>query len=244
MGILARVDGTSLSIGNRHLMEARQIPYSTLETEAERLAADGKTPMFVATDESLLGIIAVADVVKANSRAAIARLRGLGLEVAMLTGDCTKTAAAIAREVDITYVLAEVLPAHKSLEVKRLQAEGKRVAMVGDGINDAPALVQADVGIAIGSGTDVAIASGDVVLMSGDLLQVPTALRLSQRTMRTIQQNLFWAFCYNVLCLPIAAGALYLFGGPLLNPMIAALAMVFSSISVLLNTLRLRRFGA
>ena len=243
-GILAMVEGQLLFVGNRRLMEEQQIPASTLEAEADRLATEGKTPMFVAADGSLLGIIAVADVVKVSSRAAILKLRDLGLEVVMLTGDNQKTAAAIAKELGIDRVLAEVLPGDKSLEVKRLQADGSRcVVMVGDGINDAPALVQADVGIAIGSGTDVAIESADVVLMQSDLLQVPRALRLSSRTIRTIKQNLFWAFCYNVLCLPIAAGGLYLFGGPLLNPMIAALAMVFSSISVLLNTLRLRRLG-
>jgi len=241
-GLEAVLEGTPILIGNRRLMEERQILLTEQATQADQLAGEGKTPMYIAADGRLLGIIAVADVVKPSSRAAIARLRELGLEVIMITGDHAKTATAIAREVGIDRVLAEVLPGNKSEEIKRLQSEGRRVAMVGDGINDAPALIQADVGIAIGSGTDVAIESADIVLMRSDLMDVPTAIHLSRQTIRTIKQNLFWAFCYNVLCLPIAAGALYLFGGPLLSPMIAAGAMVFSSISVLLNTLRLSRF--
>ena len=241
-GISALVDGVSVLIGNRRLMEERGIALGALEAQADRLASEGKTPMYVACDGSLCGIVAVADVVKPNSRAAIETLRRLDIEVAMITGDNEKTARAIAGQVGIERVLSEVLPGNKSDEVKRLQAASQTVAMVGDGINDAPALVQADVGIAIGSGTDVAIESADVVLMRGDLLDVSTAIALSKRTIRTIKQNLFWAFLYNVLCLPIAAGALYLFGGPLLNPMFAAAAMMFSSISVLLNALRLKRF--
>ena len=241
-GVAATVAGTPLLIGNRRLMDERGIALTDLMPQADQLAATGKTPMFVTADGALLGIIAVADVVKPSSNAAIEKLQKRGLEVAMITGDNEKTAQAIAQQVGIDRVLAEVLPGNKSEEIKRLQADGRKIAMVGDGINDAPALVQADVGIAIGSGTDVAIESADIVLMRSDLMDVPTAIHLSRRTIRTIKQNLFWAFCYNVLCLPIAAGALYLFGGPLLNPMFAAAAMVFSSISVLLNALRLRRF--
>ena len=241
-GIQAVVGGVSFCMGNARLMEEAGIPLDQMHQQAEDLAAEGKTPMFAAADGKLLGIIAVADVVKVSSKPAIEALKKLGLDLAMLTGDNEKTAAAIAKQVGIERVLAEILPGSKSEEVKRLQEEGRIVAMVGDGINDAPALVQADVGLAIGSGADVAMESADIVLMRSDLLDVATAIRLSKQTIRNIKQNLFWAFCYNILCLPIAAGALYLFGGPLLNPMIAAIAMVFSSISVLLNTLRLKRF--
>ena len=243
-GIRATVGGSPLLIGNRRLMEEEEIPLGPAEIQAEALAAEGKTPMFLASGGKLLGILAVADVVKDSSRPAIDTLKKLGISVAMLTGDNKKTAAAIGKQVGIDRILAEVLPGSKSEEIKRLQEEGRIVAMVGDGINDAPALVQADVGLAIGSGADVAMESADIVLMRNDLQDVPTAIRLSKGTLRSIKQNLFWAFCYNILCLPIAAGALYLFGGPLLNPMIAAGAMVFSSISVLGNTLRLKRFRA
>jgi Cu+-exporting ATPase len=241
-GIEADLDGTTVLAGNRQLMEERGIGLDEdREKNADTFAGQGKTPMYIAVDGKLAGIIAVADVVKANSKAAVDRLRAMGVEVAMLTGDNQRTAAAIAKQVGIERVLAEVLPQDKAAEVKKLQDEGRKVAMVGDGINDAPALVQADIGIAIGSGTDVAMESADIVLMRSDLQDVPAALMLSTRTIRTIKQNLFWAFGYNTIGIPIAAGVLYLFGGPLLNPVLAAAAMSLSSVSVLTNALRLKR---
>ncbi|MDR1619084.1 MAG: heavy metal translocating P-type ATPase [Clostridiales bacterium] len=243
-GIEAQIGGRSVLAGNRKLMEERGISLSALEAESDRLAGEGKTPMYVAADGSLAGIVAVADVMKASSRAAIESLHKMGIEAAMITGDNKKTADAIAAQVGIDKVLAEVLPQDKSNEVKKLQSEGRTVAMVGDGINDAPALAQADIGIAIGSGTDVAMESADIVLMRSDLMDVPTAINLSKRTIRNIRQNLFWAFGYNVLGIPIAAGVLFLFGGPLLNPIFAAAAMSLSSVSVLTNALRLKRFKA
>ncbi|HML36879.1 MAG TPA: heavy metal translocating P-type ATPase [Bacillota bacterium] len=241
-GIEVVLDGTEVLLGNRKLMDERSIALSTLAEASDRLAAEGKTPMYIAMAGKLSGIIAVADVVKASSLKAIEQLRSMGLEVAMITGDNRKTAEAIAKQVGIDRVLAEVLPQDKSNEVKKLQGEGKKVAMVGDGINDAPALAQADIGIAIGSGTDVAMESADIVLMKSDLMDVPTAIQLSRSTIRNIKQNLFWAFGYNVIGIPIAAGVLHLFGGPLLNPMFAAAAMSLSSVSVLTNALRLKRF--
>lgn len=240
-GIEALIGGRGVLAGNRKLMEERGIALNDWAA-ADKLADEGKTPMYVALNGRLCGVVAVADVVKPSSRAAIERLSGMGVEVAMITGDNRKTAGAIARQVGIERVLAEVLPKDKSGEVMKLQGEGRIVAMVGDGINDAPALAQADVGIAIGSGTDVAMESADIVLMRSDLADVATAIQLSRRTIRTIRQNLFWAFGYNVIGIPVAAGLLYLFGGPLLNPMIAAAAMSLSSVSVLTNALRLKRF--
>ena len=240
-GIEAVIENKKVLLGNKKLMDTRGIAI-TLQEESDRLAEEGKTPMFVAVDEKFAGVIAVADTMKSSSKRAIAVLHKMGIEVVMITGDNKRTAAAIARQVGIDRVLAEVLPQDKANKVKKLQSEGKKVAMVGDGINDAPALAQADIGIAIGSGTDVAMESADIVLMRNDLMDVPTAVLLSKQTMRNIKQNLFWAFAYNSAGIPIAAGLLYLFGGPLLNPIIAAAAMTFSSISVLGNALRLKRF--
>jgi Cu+-exporting ATPase len=241
-GIEVVVDGKQLLLGNKKLMTDRGVLLEQLEAQADKLASEGKTPMYVAAGNSLAGIIAVADVVKESSAKAIEKLHKMGIEVAMITGDNRRTAEAIARQVGIDRVLSEVLPQDKANEVKKLQVEGKKVAMVGDGINDAPALAQADIGIAIGSGTDVAMESADIVLMRSDLMDVPTAIQLSKSTIRNIKQNLFWAFAYNVAGIPIAAGLLYAFGGPLLNPVFAAAAMSMSSVSVLSNALRLKGF--
>ncbi len=243
-GIEVTIDHSKVLIGNKKLMDDRGISLGELKERSDQLAKEGKTPMYVAMDGSLAGVIAVADVVKESSAKAIKKLQSMGIEVAMITGDNKQTAEAIAKQVGIDRVLAEVLPQDKSNEVKKLQAEGKKVCMVGDGINDAPALVQADIGIAIGSGTDVAMESADIVLMRSDLMDVPTAIHLSKSTIRNIKQNLFWAFGYNVAGIPIAAGILHLFGGPLLNPIFAAAAMAFSSVSVVTNALRLKGFKA
>ncbi len=240
-GIEARIEGQAVLLGNEKLMSEKGIALGSLLETAGGLAAHGKTPMFVAVDQAAAGIISVADVPKPTSAQAIARMRELGLEVVMITGDNQRTAQAIAEQVGVDRVFAEVLPQDKAAAVKKLQAEGRKVAMVGDGINDAAALAQADVGIAIGSGTDVAIESADIVLMRSDLADVASAIQLSKATIRNIKQNLFWAFCYNVLGIPIAAGLLYAFGGPLLNPIFAAAAMSLSSVSVVSNALRLRR---
>jgi Cu+-exporting ATPase len=241
-GIEVRIDGQHLLLGNRKLMVKHNVSLLESVSISDDLADEGKTPMFIAIDGKMAGIIAVADIVKKSSSNAIKKLKQMGIEVAMITGDNRKTADAIARQVGITTVLAEVLPQDKSFEVKKLQEAGRIVAMVGDGINDAPALAQSDIGIAIGSGTDVAMESADIVLMRSDLMDVPTALKLSKSTIRNIKENLFWAFAYNILGIPIAAGVLFIFGGPTLNPIYAAAAMSLSSISVLSNALRLKSF--
>lgn len=241
-GIEVEIEEQTFILGNKKLMVEKEIDLLDFEEESNRLAKEGKTPMYIANSHELLGIIAVADTIKESSVKAIEKLHRMGLEVAMLTGDNKRTAEAIAKQVGIDRVLSEVLPEDKANEVKKLQQEGKKVAMVGDGINDAPALAQADIGIAIGSGTDVAMESADIVLMRSDLMDVPTAIELSHATIKNIKENLFWAFLYNTLGIPVAMGLLYLFGGPLLNPMIAGAAMSFSSVSVLLNALRLKRF--
>jgi Cu+-exporting ATPase len=223
-------------------MDEKSIILNEAISNINRLADDGKTPMYVAINNKLEGIIAVADTVKKNSFNAIKHLYKLGISVAMITGDNKRTAEAIAKEIGINDILSEVLPEDKSNEIKKIQSQNRIVAMVGDGINDAPALAQADIGIAIGSGTDVAMESADIVLMKNDLNDALTAIELSKKTIVNIKQNLFWAFGYNVFCIPIAMGLLHLFGGPLLSPIIAAFAMSFSSVSVLTNALRLKGF--
>lgn len=243
-GIEVNIDGKTILIGNKKLIDEKSIDIDVLAKDSDKLASEGKTPMYIAIDGILRGIVAVADTVKPSSKSAMESLHKMGIKVAMITGDNKKTAEAIAKQVGIDIVLAEVLPEDKANEVKKLQGENQKVAMVGDGINDAPALAQADVGIAIGSGTDVAIESADIVLMRSDLMDVTTAIKLSNATIKNIKQNLFWAFGYNVLGIPVAIGVLHIFGGPLLNPMIAAAAMSLSSVSVLTNALRLRKFKA
>ena len=241
-GVRARVGGHELLLGNLRLLEREGIDAGGLAGDWQRLADDGKTPMYVAVDGAAAGLVAVADTVKDDSVAAIARLKAMGLEVAMITGDNARTAAAIARQVGVDRVLAEVLPQDKAAEVQKLQLEGKKVGMVGDGINDAPALTQADVGFAIGTGTDVAIEAADVTLISGSLQGVVTAVQISKATMRNVWQNLTGAFAYNSAGLPIALGLLYPFFGILLSPLLAAAAMSFSSVTVIANANRLKRF--
>ncbi|MZK49564.1 heavy metal translocating P-type ATPase [Clostridium beijerinckii] len=243
-GIEVKIEEKNILLGNKKLMIEKNIDIAMFADESDRLAAEGKTPMYVAVDNTLSGIVAVADTVKPSSKKAIEALHNMGIKVAMITGDNKKTADAIAKQVGIDIVLAEVLPEDKANEVKKLQGENMKVAMVGDGINDAPALAQSNVGIAIGSGTDIAIESADIVLMKSDLMDVITAIKLSKATIKNIKQNLFWAFGYNVLGIPVAMGILHVFGGPLLNPMIAAAAMSLSSVSVLTNALRLKNFKA
>jgi Cu+-exporting ATPase len=239
-GVVGVVDGAALVVGNAQLMSDHAIDIGDLEAQAARLADAGRTPMYVARDGALAGLLAVADPIKEASRAAVAELRAMQLEVVMLTGDTQRTADAIAREAGIARVVAGVLPEGKVAEVKRLQGEGRVVAMVGDGINDAPALAQADIGMAIGTGTAIAAEAADVVLMRGDLRAAAHAIALSRRTMRTMKQNLFWAFVYNVIGIPVAAGVLYPAFGLLLSPVLASAAMAFSSVSVVTNSLRLR----
>jgi len=241
-GIEAIVDSKRILLGNLRLMEEKKVSLNGLLDKAEQLSNDGKTPMFLAVNGVAGGIIAVADTLKENSKEAVGALHQMGLEVVMLTGDNERTAKAIASQIGIDRVLAEVLPEMKAEEVKRLQAQGKKVGMVGDGINDAPALAQADVGIAIGTGTDVAMESSDITLISGDLRGIVTAIALSKATIRNIKQNLFWAFAYNTILIPVAAGVLFPFFGILLNPIFAAGAMAISSVTVVSNALRLRRF--
>ena len=241
-GLSAQVEGKHLLVGNESLMEEKNIDSSAFQEQLLELSQEGKTAMFVAIDGQLVGILAVADEMKSSSLKAVQELQSMGLKVIMLTGDREETAKAIAQKAGIQKVIAGVLPDGKATAIKDLQEAGKKLAMVGDGINDAPALVQADVGIAIGSGADVAIESADVVLMHSDLQDVVKAIKLSQATIRNIKENLFWAFAYNTLGIPIAMGLLHLFGGPLLNPMLAGLAMSLSSVSVVANALRLGRF--
>ena len=238
LGVRARVDGEEVLVGRRRFLEQDgcQVP-PWLVDEVSRLETEGDTVFWVGWGGRARAALAVADTLKPNAVEAVRVLHSMGVEVAMITGDNRATAEAIAKEAGIERVLAEVLPAQKVDEVRRLQAEGKVVAMVGDGINDGPALAQADLGIAIGTGTDVAIEASDLTLMSGDLKGVVTAIRLSRRTFRTIVQNLFWAFGYNVVLIPLAAAGL-------LNPIVAGAAMAFSSVSVVSNSLRLRRFQA
>jgi Cu+-exporting ATPase len=241
-GVSGQVGDHVVLLGNAKLMRDRGLDITTLQADWERLAEDGKTPMYVAVDDHLAGLVAVADTLKPDSKAAIAALRRMGLEVIMLTGDNQRTAQAMARQVDVRRVLAEVLPQDKAHEIQKLQLEGKVVAMVGDGINDAPALARADIGMAIGTGTDVAIEASDITLIKGSLIGVVTAMDISRATMRNVHQNLFGAFIYNALGIPVAMGLLYPFFGILLSPLIAAAAMAFSSVTVVSNANRLRYF--
>jgi Cu+-exporting ATPase len=243
-GIQAQVEGRELLLGNREMMGTviKGVDNPLIETKAAEFAGAGKTALYLAIDNKLAAILAIADQIKTETPATISRLKKMGIKVYMLTGDNKITAKAIAAQAGIDQVIAEVLPDHKADKVAELQSQGVTVGMVGDGVNDAPALARADVGIAMGTGIDVAIESGDIVLMKGELGGVLTALALSRATMRNIKQNLFWAFAYNVVGIPVAAGLLYIFGGPTLNPMIAGGAMAMSSVSVVTNALRLRFF--
>ena len=241
MGARASVDGTTCLIGNRFLMNDQGVSVDIMNKTAEELAQEGKTVVYVARNKKVIGLIALADVPKASAKQAVQRLKHRGLKVAMVTGDNAGTAEGIASLLGIKQVMAEVLPGNKADEIRNLQKKGEVVAMVGDGINDAPALAAADVGIAIGTGTDVAIEAADITLIRDDLTSVPEAISLSASTMRVIKQNLFWAFIYNIIGIPIAAGVLYPFSGILLNPEFAAAAMAFSSVSVVSNSLRLKR---
>ncbi|HLE92340.1 MAG TPA: heavy metal translocating P-type ATPase [Anaerolineales bacterium] len=241
-GVEAKVEGAELLLGNRKLMKERGVDFSAMMSQAEALEIDGKTVMFVAVDAKPAGLIAVADTLKEYSAEAIKQLHKLGLEVVMITGDNRRTAEAIARQVGIDRVLAEVLPQDKAEEVKKLQAQGKKVAMVGDGVNDAPALAQAEVGMAIGSGTDVAKETGDIILIKDDIRDVVVALEVAKATMRKVKQNLFWAFFYNTLGIPLGAGLFYAFASVVISPELAGLMMAVSSISVTLNTLLLKNF--
>ncbi|WP_455936615.1 heavy metal translocating P-type ATPase [Gemella morbillorum] len=243
LGISGKIDGENILVGNKIFLENNFISVEKHLLVADKLAAEGKTPLFIVYGNKLVGIIAVADTIKSSSKEAVKKLKQMGIKIIMLTGDNKKTAEIIAEQIGIDEVRSEVLPENKSNEITRLQQAGYKVAMVGDGINDAPALVQADVGIAMGAGTDVAIESADIVLMNNDMLSVVRTIKLSRATIKNIKENLFWAFIYNIIGIPIAMGVLHLFGGPLLNPMVAGAAMSFSSVSVVLNALRLKRVG-
>ena len=240
LGLTADLAGQILYVGNRKLMEEQGVDLSAAEQAVQAATEQGQTPIFISANANLLGLITVADLVKEDSKTTVAKLQEIGIDVVMLTGDNAKTAQAIANQVGIKTVISEVLPDQKSQAIQNLQSQGKIVAMVGDGINDAPALVTADIGIAVGSGTDIAIESADIILMKPEISDVIKALSISRYTIRVIKENLFWAFIYNILAIPVATGLLHLFGGPLLNPMIAGLAMGFSSVSVVLNALRLK----
>lgn len=240
MGVYGEINEKRILIGNKKLLSENHIDIEKYKELGDKLASEGKTPMFVVCDNKLGGIISVADTVKKNSKEAISKLKSMGIRVIMLTGDNEKTANAIGREVMVDEIISEVLPKDKSNEISKLKDKGYMVSMVGDGINDAPALMNAHIGISVGNGTDIAIESASVILMKNDLLDIPKFFKLSRNTVRNIKQNLFWAFLYNVIGVPIAMGVFYLFGGILLNPMVAALAMSFSSVSVVINALRLK----
>jgi Cu+-exporting ATPase len=241
-GVKASVKGHNIVVGNRGLLEEMNVPLGEREKDVVSLEEQGMTAVLIIIDGKLCGAIGIADVLKPTSAEAVTELKRMGIEVVMITGDNRRTAEAIAKKLGIEKVLAEVLPGDKAKEVSRLQAEGRIVAMVGDGINDAPALVQADVGMAIGSGTDVAVEAGDIVLIKDDPRDAVAAIQLSKQTMRKIRQNLFWAFGYNTAGIPVAAGVLYPFLGILLSPIIAAAAMAFSSVSVVSNAALLKRY--
>ena len=240
-GISAKIENIDILVGNSRLIKEHKVNVEEYLPIIGKLSKEGKTPVYVSLNQELVGIVAVADMIKDNSREAIEKLKKLNLEIVMITGDNKMTAEYIAKQVGIKEILSDVLPTEKANAVKKIKTENKIVAMVGDGINDAPALSLSDVGIAIGSGTDVAIESADIILMKNDLLSVVNAIELSKKTVKNIKQNLFWAFAYNIIGIPIAAGLLHIFGGPLLNPMFAALAMSLSSVSVLTNALKLKK---
>lgn len=239
-GLQGEVAGQTFYIGNRRLMEELQVDLSASEAAVLAATQKGQTPIYISANQQLQGVMTVADLLKVDSKETVAKLQNKGIDVVLLTGDNSKTAQAIAKQAGIKTVISEVLPDQKSQAIKDLQSQGKLVAMVGDGINDAPALAVADIGIAVGSGTDIAIESADIILMKPEISDVLKALSISHLTIKVVKENLFWAFIYNILAIPVAMGVLYLFGGPLLNPMIAGVAMGFSSVSVVLNALRLK----
>ncbi|MBI3991583.1 MAG: HAD-IC family P-type ATPase, partial [Candidatus Omnitrophica bacterium] len=241
-GVFGRINGSEVILGNRKLMQDKNIDIGPAGSDLDRLETEGKTVMFLAGDNKLIGLLAVRDTLKEFAKETVLRLKGMGKSVVMITGDNKRTAQAIAREVGIDRVMAEVLPKDKLEEIKKIQAQGLKAAFVGDGINDAPALTQADLGIAIGTGTDVAVESGDIILIKDDLRDVVMAIDLSRYAMKKIKQNLFWAFFYNSVGIPVAAGMLYPFTGFLLSPIIAGVAMAFSSVSVVSNSLLMKRY--